>query len=106
MEMMKAVSTVGREGLGGKDCIFFRPSAIWISLGPRCDTEMWSSVRWFTHRVGHAAHLYLDSSHGPGPDAWRGYDELVVELCVLHFFSASVPKVTRDCLCYHKDVLD
>ena len=60
------------------------------SLGPRCATEMlWSSVRLFTHRVGHAAHLHLDSSDGPGPDAWRGHDELVVELCVLHFFSGS-----------------
>ena len=58
------------------------------------------------HRVGHAAHLHLDSSDGPGPDAWRGHDELVVELCVLHFFSGSVQKVTRDCLCYLRDVLD
>ena len=24
----------------------------------------------------------------------------------LHFFSASVQKVTRDCLCYRKDVLE
>ena len=54
MEMMQAVSTVG---LGGKDCVFFHPSAIWISLGPRCDAAMWSSVEWFTHRVRHAAHL-------------------------------------------------
>ena len=30
--------------------------------------------------MGHAAHLYLDSSDRPGPDAWRGHDELVVEL--------------------------
>ena len=35
---------------------------------------------WFTHWVGHAAHLHLDSSDGPGPDAWRGHCELVVEL--------------------------
>ena len=56
--------------------------------------------------MGHAAHLHLDSSDGPGSDAWRGYDELVVELCVLHFFSGSVQKVTRDCLCYRKDVVD
>ena len=107
MEMTEAVSTVGCQGLGGKAFIFFHPSAFWISLGPRCATEMlWSSVRWFTHRVGHAAHLHLDSSDGPGPDAWRGHDELVVELCVLHFFSGAVQKVTRDCLCYQKDVLD
>ena len=72
METLKAVSTVGRSGLGCKASFFFRPSAFWISLGPRCATEMlWSSVRWFTHRVGHAAHLHLDSSDGLGPDAWR-----------------------------------
>ena len=52
--------------------------------------------------MGHAAHLYLDSSYGPGPDAWRGHDEFVVELCVLHFFSGSVQKVTRECLCYQE----
>ena len=61
--------------------MIFRPSAFWISWGPRCATEMmWSLLRWFTHWVGHAAHLYLDSSDRPGPDAWRGHDELVVEL--------------------------
>ena len=81
MEVTEAVSTVCCQGLGGKAFFSFRPSAFWISLGPRCATEMmWSSVRWFTHWVGHAAHLHLDSSDGPGPDAWRGHDELVVEL--------------------------
>ena len=48
----------------------------------------------------------ISRHYGPRPDAWRGHDELVVELCVLHFFSRSVPKVTRDCLCYKKDVRD
>ena len=81
MEVTEAVSTVCCQGLRGKAFILFRPSAFWISLGPRCATEMmWSSVRWFAHWVGHAAHLYLDSSDRPGPDAWRGHDELVVEL--------------------------
>ena len=31
---------------------------------------------------------------------------LLLSFRVLHFFSGSVPKVTRDCLCYRKDVLD
>ena len=45
MEVTEAVSTVCCKGLGGKAFIFFRPSAFWISLGPRCATEMmWSSV--------------------------------------------------------------
>ena len=35
---------------------------------------------WFTHWVDHTAHLYLDSSDRPGPDAWRGHVGLVVEL--------------------------
>ena len=31
---------------------------------------------------------------------------LFLSFCVLHFFSGSVLKVTRDCLCYRKDVLE
>ena len=31
---------------------------------------------------------------------------LLLSLFVLHFFSGSVQKITRDCLCYRKDVLD
>ena len=31
---------------------------------------------------------------------------LLSSFFVLHFFSGSVQKVTRDCLCYLKDVLD
>ena len=30
--------------------------------------------------MDHTAHLYLDSSDRPGPDAWRGHVGLVVEL--------------------------
>ena len=41
-----AANAVGKK----KAFIFFRPSAFWISLGPRCATEMlWSLVRWFAH---------------------------------------------------------
>ena len=81
MEVTEAVSTVCCKGLGGKAFTLFRPSAFWISLGPRCATEvMWFSVWWFTHWVDHTAHLYLDSSDRPGPEAWRGHVGLVVEL--------------------------
>ena len=31
---------------------------------------------------------------------------LLLSFFVLHFFSGSVQKVRRDCLCYRKDVLD
>ena len=54
--------------------------------------------------MDHTAHLYLDSSDRPGPYTWCGHYGLVVEL-LLHF-SGSVQKVSRDCLCYQKDVLE
>ena len=81
MEVTEAVSTVCCQGLGGKAFILLRPSAFWISLGPRCATEvMWCSVWWFTHWVDHTAHLYLDSSDRPGPYTWCGHYGLFVEL--------------------------
>ena len=80
----------------------------YISANKRFSSPKTSSRKPYTsskqqERQKHSVETSINFS---GPDAWRGHDELVVELCVLHFFSGSVQKVTRDCLRYRKDVLD